>query len=84
MISNVSYGRVYLDTTNSLTLNGGKSDVTFLTPGSRPGVTDDIVVLTILRAVTDSDDGVVSSSTALIRVDDTTGVRVEDGLVGLD
>lgn len=84
MISNVGYGRVYLDTTDSFTFDCGKSDVTGLTPGGRPRVTDDVVVLAILRAVTDSNDGVVSSSSALIGVDDTAGVRVEDGLVGLN
>lgn len=65
---------------------GGDSHVTMLTPAFSPGVSDDVVGLArlLIFAVADSGDGVIKVSSTLMRVDDTSGVVVEDLFVGLD
>ena len=73
-----------LDTADTSTVDGGDLDVTLVTPRGRPGVSDDVVLLTVLGTIADSGDGVVEVGTALLGVEDTTGVHLEDGLVGLD
>jgi hypothetical protein len=57
--------------------NGGDHDVTFVTPRCTPGVSDDVVVLTVLLSVSDSGDGVIEVGSALGGVEDTLSVTLE-------
>lgn len=75
---------LHLDTADTLAVNGGDLDVALLAPRSTPGVSDDVVVLATLGAVANGSDGVVEVGTAGSAIEDTTGVHLEDGLVGLD
>jgi len=79
-------GRFELNTADTgSVLDGSNSDVSLLTPGGGPGVSDDVVVSDlIISSPSDSGDGVVKVGSALSRVDDTSGVVVEDLLVSLD
>ena len=75
-----------LDTADTSTVDGGDLDVTLITPGGAPRVSDDIVVLASLgiSAITNGSDGVVEVGTALGGVEDTGLVHLEDELVGLN
>jgi hypothetical protein len=76
-----------LDTADtSGVLDGSDSDVTLFTPSGGPGVSDDVVVLTsgIIGTPSNGGDGVIELGSALSRVDDTSGVVVEDFLISLD
>jgi len=75
---------VHLDTADTLAVDGGDLDVALLTPRGAPGVSDDVVLLATLGTVANSSDGVVKRGTAGGAVEDTTGVHLEDVLVGLD
>jgi len=58
-------------------------DVSVDTPGWTPGVLDEDVVSSVIGTVTNSEDTVIELGTAS-GGDDTTGVSLENGLVGLD
>jgi len=73
-----------LDTADTGTIDGGDLDVSSITPGSTPGVSDDVVLLSRLGTIADGGNGVIEGSTTSLGVHDTTGVHLEDGLVGLD
>lgn len=75
---------LHLDTADTSALLGSDLDVTFVTPGSAPGVSDDVVVLAGLGSVSDGSDGVVEVGAAGGGVEDTRVVKLEDGLVSLD
>jgi len=77
--------RLELDTADTGTLNSSDSNVSFLTPGAGPGVSDDVVVShLIISSPSDSGNRVVKVGTTLLRVDNTSGIVVEDLLVSLD
>jgi len=73
-----------MDTTDSSSVFNSNSNESFFSPGSSPGVLDDIVFLTILRSVSNCEDTMIELSSTGRAGDDTTGVMVEDILVGLD
>lgn len=73
-----------MDTADTSAFDGTDLDVTLVTPGSAPGVSDDVVLFTTLRSVTNGGDGVVEAGSAFGGVHDTTGVHLEDALVSLD
>ena len=58
-------------------------DVSLSTPGWSPRVLHEEVLLAVLGSVADGEDTVVESGAASVG-DDTTGVSLEDELVGLD
>lgn len=59
-------------------------DVALVTPSGAPGVLDEPVLLTILGAVTNSEDGVIAVSSTLAGGQDTGLVGLECHLVGLN
>jgi len=73
-----------LDTADTGTVDGGDLDVTLVTPGSTPGVSDNIVVLSTLSSISNGGDGVVEGGSAGGGVKDTTVVHLEDRFVGLN
>jgi len=75
---------LHLDTADTGTFDGGDLDVSSISPGSTPGVSDEVVVLSVLGSVSDSGDGVIEVGSAGSGVEDTTGISLEDELVGLD
>ena len=75
---------LHLDTADTGTIDGGDLDVSSVTPGSTPGVSDDVVLLSGLGSVSDGGNGVIEGGTTGLGVEDTTSVHLEDGLVGLD
>lgn len=77
-------GGSHLDTADTLTINGSDLDVSLVSPGWAPGVSDDPVVLSSLRSVSNGSDGVVKRGSAFAGVEDTRGVHLENSLVGLD
>jgi len=87
-ISNVDYyldngvRRIGRDTAHvDITLH---SDVSLLSPGGSPGVLDLPVVGGTISAITNNQNTVVEGSAAGGRGQNTSGVELEDGLVGLD
>ena len=64
--------------------NGGDHDVTLISPVWSPGVSDDVVRLSVLVSISDSGDGVIELGSASGGVQDTTGVTLESHLVGFD
>jgi len=76
--------RLHLDTADTLSIDGSDLDVTFVTPGSTPGVSHDVVVFTTLGSVSNSGDGVIKVGTASSGVENTAVVHLEDRLVSLD
>jgi len=75
---------LHLDTADTLTIDGSDLDVTLVTPGGAPRVSDNVVVLTTLGSVTNGSDGVVELGTASSGVENTRVVHLEDALVSLD
>ena len=73
-----------MDTADTGSWGNSDLDVTINTPVWSPGVLDKVVVLSVFGSVTDSKDSVVEGGSALSRGEDTTGVSLENGLVGLD
>lgn len=73
-----------MDTADTGTFDGGDLDVSIKSPGSTPGVSDNVVVLSSLGSVTNSGDGVIEGGTASGGVEDTGGVSLEDGSIGLN
>jgi len=64
--------------------NGGDHDVTLISPSWSPGVSDDVVVLSVFVSISDSGDGVIEIGSASGGVQDTTSVTLESHLVGLN
>mmetsp|Transcript_228 Transcript_228/g.341 ORF Transcript_228/g.341 Transcript_228/m.341 type:complete len:336 (+) Transcript_228:102-1109(+) len=77
-------GGAHLDTADAVTFDDSELDVALVTPGGVPGVLDEPVVLAVLGAVADGEDGVIELGAALGGVEDTGPVGLEDHLVGLD
>jgi len=79
---------VGLDTTDTFTRNHRDSNVTIFTPSCSPGVFDDVIfdILTvdIFGSVTNSGDGMIVNGSTIKRSNDTSGVGMEDWLIGLD
>jgi hypothetical protein len=75
---------LHLNTADTRALLGSDLDVTFVTPGCSPRVTDDVVFFTTLSSVSDGGDGVVKTGSACGGVHDTAVVLLEDHLVSLD
>jgi len=76
---------VHLDTADTGTVTGGADlDVSIETPGGVPGVLDEVVVLTVLGTVSNSEDGVIEGGTASGGGHNTGGVELVDELVGLN
>ena len=73
-----------MDTADSDTWDGGDLDVTLVTPGSSPGVSDEVVLLSVLGSVSDGGDGVIELGSAGSGVENTTSVHLEHGSVGLE
>jgi hypothetical protein len=74
-----------LDTADTgSSFNGGDHDVTLISPVWSPGVSDDVVRLSVLVSISDSGDGVIQLGSASSRVKNTTGVTLESHLVGFD
>jgi len=73
-----------LDSADSSSGDGSDLDVSLVSPSSSPGVSDDVVVLSVLGSVSDSGDGVVEGGSALGRVEDSSSVHLEDSGVGLN
>jgi len=73
-----------LDTADTGSVDGGDLDVSLVTPGSTPGVSDNVVVLSTLGSVSNGGDGMVEGGSAGSGVQDTAVVHLEDRLVGLD
>ena len=48
-----------MDTADTLSFDGGDLDVSLVSPGSTPGVSDEVVVLSGLGSITNGSDGVV-------------------------
>ena len=48
-----------LDTADTKSVNSGDLDVSFVSPGRSPGVSDEVVVLSGLGSITNGSDGVV-------------------------
>jgi len=70
-----------LDTADSLSGGlHGDLDVSSISPAGSPGVSDDVSI----GVVSDGGDGVIELGSALSRVEDSTGVSLEDRSVGLD
>jgi hypothetical protein len=54
-----------LDTTDTgSSFNGGDHDVTLVTPASTPGVSDNVVALSVFVSISDSCDGVIEVGSA--------------------
>jgi len=64
--------------------NGGDHDVTLISPSWSPGVSDDVVLLSILNTISDGGDGVIEVGSASGGVENTTGVTLESHSVGLN
>jgi len=74
-----------VDTADTGALGHTDSDVSSVTPGGVPGVTDDVVTLIALVTVANSLDGVIKLGWAAISLgDDTRGVSHEDVVAGGD
>jgi hypothetical protein len=76
--------RMKLDTADTGSGLNTDSDVTLITPPGVPRVLDEVVFDTVEGTVTNSKDSVVEVSTAFGTSDDTRGVVLEDGSVGLN
>jgi len=64
--------------------DGGDHDVASISPVWSPGVSDDVVVLSVLVSISDSGDGVIEVGSASGGVENTTGVTLEGRSVGFD
>ena len=76
--------RDLLDTADTNSVNGGNLDVSLVSPGGTPRVSDDVVVLGSIVSVSDGGDGVIKLGSARLGVEDSGLVELEDGSVGLD
>ena len=76
--------RLHLDSADSLALDGSDLDVSLVSPGGSPGVSNDVVLLSVLSSISNSGDSVVKAGSAGLGVQDTGGVVLEHSLVSLD
>jgi len=72
------------DTSGEPSLLSGDVDVTTFSPSWSPGVSDDVVGLSVFLSETDSGDGVIELGSTSRGVQDTTGVTLEDLGVGFN
>jgi len=72
------------DTSSEPSILSGDVDVTTFTPSWSPGVSDDVVRLSIFNSITDSGDGVIEGGSAGGGVQNTTGVTLESLGVSFD
>jgi len=72
------------DTSSEPSILGGDVDVTGISPSWSPGVSDDVVRLSVFLSETNSGDGVIEGGSASGGVHDTTGVSLENFSVGFD
>jgi len=72
------------DTSSEPSILGGDVDVTSISPSWSPGVSDDVVGLSVFLSESDSGDGVIEGGSASGGVHDSTGVTLEDLGVGFD
>jgi len=77
-------GGRHLDTADTITVLNSKSDVSRFSPGGSPGVSDDVVVLSVLGSPSDGNDTVVELGSASGSGNNTTSVVLEWSLVGLN
>jgi len=73
-----------LDSADSCSFDGGDSHVSILTPEGVPGVSKDVVVLTVFRAVSDKCNSMVKSGSTGDIIEDTFGVMLEYSLIGFN
>jgi len=64
--------------------NGSDVNVTSISPSGGPGVSDDVIALSILDSESDSGDGVIEAGSTLGGVHDTTGVTLEGSGFGIN
>ena len=87
-ISSISLGGgvegLHLDSADTVSLDLGHSEVTFFTPVSSPGVSNDVEANSVFDTISDSGDGVIEGSSAGSIVKDSTAVHLEWSSVGLD
>merc|ERR1719263_1905705 len=76
--------RLHLDTADTGAFDSGDLDVSLISPRSSPGVSDDVVLLSVLGSVSNGGNGVIELSSASFGVQDTTGVLLEDSIVSLN
>jgi len=72
------------DTSSEPSILGGDVDVTGISPCWSPGVSDDVVRLSVFLSITDSGDGVIEGGSASGGVHNTTGVSLENFSVSFD
>jgi len=72
------------DTSSEPSFLGGDHDVTLISPSWSPGVSDDVVGLSVFLSITDGGDGVIEGGSASGGVHDTTGISLENFSVGFD
>jgi hypothetical protein len=77
---------LHLDTADTGSADGGDLDVTFVTPSSTPGVSDDVVVKVGggIVSITDGGNGVIEVGSASGGVENTGLILLEDSLVSLN
>jgi len=75
---------LHLDTADSLTFDGSDLDVSLVSPGSTPRVSDDVVLFSSLGSVSDGGNGVIEVGSTSSGVQDSGGVLLEDSSVGLN
>ena len=73
-----------MDTADTLSFDGGDLDVSLVSPGSTPGVSDEIIILSVLGSISDGSNCVVELGSAEGGVQNTGFVLLEDGFVGLN
>jgi len=66
--------RFHLDTADTSSVNGGDLDVSIKSPRGTPGVSDDVVVLSVFGSVSDGGNGVIELGSASGGVHNTAGV----------
>jgi len=65
------------DTSSEPSGLGGDVDISSISPSWSPGVSDDVVLLSIFDTISDSGNGVIEGGSASAGVHDTTGVTLE-------
>jgi len=73
-----------LDSADTGTIGNTDLDVSIDTPVGTPGVLDEEVFLSVFGTISDCEDSVVEGGSAGGGGEDTTGILLEDSLVGLD
>jgi len=66
-----------LDTADTKSFDGSDVDVTTFTPASAPGVSDDVVILTVLGSISDGSDSVIELGSTFWVVQDSGLVSLE-------